>query len=214
MKQQIVEFVDTHKIIAIVRKLDTDLLLPTAEAVYAGGIRLMEITFDPAGEFPEEKTAEQIALLNKHFDGRMLIGAGTVLSPHQVEIAAKAGAKYIISPNVDKSVIKRTRELGLVSMPGAMTPTEMQAAHVAGADFIKIFPSDTLGIGYIKAVLAPLSHIKALAVGGVNETNIKDYLAAGVKGVGIGSNIIKKKLIEAGKFDEITALAKLYTDQI
>ena len=129
-------------------------------------------------------------------------------------IARDAGAKYIISPNTDEKVIKKTNECGMVSIPGALTPTEIQYAHACGADFVKLFPADNLGIGYIKAVLAPLSHIKLLAVGGVNENNLKDFLNVGVKGVGIGSNITKKELIKQGQYDEITKLAKKYTIQI
>jgi 2-dehydro-3-deoxyphosphogluconate aldolase/(4S)-4-hydroxy-2-oxoglutarate aldolase len=95
-------------------------------------------------------------------------------------------------------------------MPGALTPSEIQSAHRAGADFIKLFPIDNLGVSYLKAVKAPLSHIKFLAVGGVDENNMSTYLKAGVCGFGIGSNIVKKDLIEKGDFDAITKLAKKY----
>ena len=95
-----------------------------------------------------------------------------------------------------------------------MTPSEAQSAFREGADFVKLFPIDNLGISYAKAIMAPLSHIPFLAVGGVDENNIKDYLKIGLSGFGIGSNIVKKDLISAGKFSEITELAKKYVNAI
>ena len=107
-------------------------------------------------------------------------------------------------------MIRKTRELGLVSMPGALTPSEMQTAHRNGADFIKIFPITSLGVSYVKAVKAPLSHLKMLAVGGVDESNISEYLKAGIDGFGLGSNIIDKKKIAQNDWAGITELAKKY----
>ena len=99
-------------------------------------------------------------------------------------------------------------------MPGALTPTEIQAAHCAGADFVKLFPITDMGIGYVKAVKAPLSHIKLIAVGGIDNNNMSDYLKAGVCGFGIGSNIVDKKMVDAGDYEGITNLAKKYTEVI
>ena len=125
-----------------------------------------------------------------------------------VELTAKAGGAFIISPDTDVAVIKRTRELGLVSMPGALTPSEIKTAHNAGADYVKVFPLGSMGPGYLKAIRAPLSHIKMTAVGGINEKNLKEYLEAGACGAGIGGNLANKKWIENGEFDKITEVAK------
>lgn len=214
MRDNTIQFVKDHKIIVIVRGISEDKLLPTAEAMYKGGIRLIEITYDAKGHIPNEKTAEMIHLLDSHFNGDMLIGAGTVLTSEQVLLTKQAGGKYIISPDTFPDVIKQTVKEGLVSMPGAMTPSEAQTAYRSGADFVKLFPIGNLGISYVKAIMAPLSHIPFLAVGGVNENNIKDYLNIGVSGFGIGANIVKKDLIESGRFDEIAALAKKYVDSV
>ena len=100
------------------------------------------------------------------------------------------------------------RELGLVSMPGALTPTEVLTAHRAGADFVKLFPIGNLGVSYAKAVMAPISHVKLLAVGGVNEKNVADFLAAGMVGAGIGGNLANKAWIEAGEYHKITETAQ------
>ena len=140
----------------------------------------------------------------------MYIGAGTVTTVKQVELAFKAGAKYIISPDTDEEVIRRTKELGMLSLPGALTPTEIKCAHNAGADFMKIFPVGNLGAGYIKAVKASLNHVKYLAVGGVSLDNMKEFEAAGAVGFGIGTNILDKKMIEARDYAGITELARKY----
>ena len=124
------------------------------------------------------------------------------------------GARYLISPNTDKEIIDFASAHNLVSIPGAMTPTEIVTAYNFGADFVKLFPSDSLGLGYIKAVRAPLSNIPMLAVGGVNENNIGDFLSTGISGVGVGSNIVKRDLVENNDFEGITELALKYTSKI
>ncbi len=214
MRNEIIRAVSEEKLVVIVRGVARDKLIPLADAMYSGGVRLLEFTYSANGSISDEETADRIKMLADHFKGRMFIGAGTVLSKEQVELTAKAGGGFIISPDTNVTVIKKTRELGLVSMPGALTPTEIMTAHNAGADFVKLFPIDNLGVGYVKAIKAPLSHIKMLAVGGVGLDNIPEYKKLGISGFGIGSNIIDKKLIEVEDYDGITALAKKYVDLI
>lgn len=212
MRNNVLNSVFENKIIVIVRGLEKEKLIPFAEAVYAGGIRLLEITYSADGRVSDEDTAANIKMLTEHFGERMYIGAGTVLTENQVLLTKNAGGKFIISPDTNPAVIKKTRELELVSMPGALTPTEIQLAHLSGADFVKLFPISNLGVEYIKAVKAPLSHIKLLAVGGINTENMGDYLKAGACGFGLGSNIVDKKCIAANDWLGITALAKKYVD--
>ena len=207
-QQEIIQKVLEEKVIAIVRGIETEKCLKVAEALYAGGIRLMEVPFnakDPAGD---QTTADCIAALAKEYEGRMLVGAGTVLNTKQVELTAQAGGSYIIAPNVNVDVIRRTVELGMVSMPGAMTPTEIEVAHEAGAQFVKLFPAANLGTDYVKAVRAPLSHIKLLAVGGISEKNFADFLKVGVVGAGVGGNLANKTWIENGEYGKITEVAR------
>ena len=213
-REEIIKAIETHRIIVIARGLNREELLNTAEAMYRGGIRLMEVTFNACGNPSDAETAANIAMLAEHFKGRMYIGAGTVLRPAQVDLAAKAGAAYIISPDSRREVIERTRELGLVSLPGAFTPTECTTAWDFGADFIKIFPNSEMKPSYIKALKAPLSHIRFLAVGGVDLDNLQDYMAAGACGIGIATGIINKQMVKAGDFDGITELARRYTEKM
>lgn len=208
--QKVINSIDNEKIIVIVRGVEREKLIPLATAMYDGGIRLIEITYSANGSVSDEQTAENIKLLAEHFDGKMNIGAGTVLTEKQVELTAKAGGKFIISPDTCVEVIKKSKELGLVSIPGALTPSEIQTAHKAGADYIKLFPITNLGSSYVKAVKAPLSHVKMLAVGGIDENNIPEYFKAGICGVGVGSNITDKKMIKECDWSGITNLAKKY----
>jgi 2-dehydro-3-deoxyphosphogluconate aldolase/(4S)-4-hydroxy-2-oxoglutarate aldolase len=176
-----------------------------------GGVKLVEVTFDQSGVISDEMTAANIQVLKEHFAGRVRIGAGTVMTETQVEYAYRAGAEFIISPDCYEKVIRKTKELGMVSMPGAFTPTEAANAYRYGADFVKLFPNSEVKLSYLKALIAPLSHIKFLAVGGVNVNNLQDYIAAGAKGVGVATAIADKSAIKAGDYEKITRLAKEFT---
>ena len=168
----------------------------------------MEITYNQKEPDSWLQTAEAIQAVAESFEGRLMVGAGTVTSTELVELTYSHNGQYIISPDMDIDVIKRTRELGLVSMPGAMTPSEIKQAYNAGADFVKLFPAGSLGPGYLKAIKAPLNHIPILAVGGISDKNVQEFLAAGADGFGIGGNLAKKAWIDAGEFEKLTDAAK------
>lgn len=199
-------------IITIIRGLSPDCAEKTVEAIHAGGLHLAEITFDQTA--PPKITADIIRTLSRQFEGKVLIGAGTVMTLEQLHAAYNAGAAYIISPNADSSVIRETKRLGLLSMPGAYTATEVARCYAEGADIVKVFPSDSAGPGYIKALRGPLHHIPLAAVGGVNLDNIRDFFDAGACCVGIGSNIVSKQAVQAGDFDRIRLLAAAYAAKL
>ncbi len=203
-----------RKIIAIVRGLEPSLLLELAQALYAGGIDLIEVTFPQNDPSRWQETANGIRTLASALDGKLMVGAGTVVTTQQLMMAYDAGARYIITPNIDTRIIHDTRKLGLVSLPGAFTPSEIAAAYDAGADMVKVFPAGSLGPGYIKAVKAPLSHVPLMAVGGINEKNAADFLRAGAAGIGVGGNLVQKDWLVQGKAGQITALAKEYVQVI
>lgn len=202
------ELVKQKKVIAIVRGLAGQVCVDLAQALYAGGIELIEVTFNQREPDKYALTADAIRAIRATMGERMHVGAGTVTTVELVELAAAAGAEFIVSPDTNDAVIRRTKELGMVSMPGALTPTETLAAYRAGADFVKVFPAGDLGPGYIKALRGPLNHIPLLAVGGVNEKNIGSFIKAGCCGAGCGGNLVNKEWIANGEFDKITALAK------
>ena len=203
------ESIKEHKIIVICRRLYGDPLLRLAEALYQGGIRFLEITFDQADPDAVEKSGKAILSLSSELPD-MSIGSGTVLTVDQVQSAYEAGARYIISPNSDVEVIKKTKSLGLCSIPGAMTPSEILTAHYAGADLVKLFPAGSLGFGYIKDILAPISHVPLVATGGVTEENLSRYLELGFAGAGISGRLTDKELIASNNFQELTRRARVF----
>ena len=136
---------------------------------------------------------------------------GLVYTVEEVRAAHAAGATFIVSPDSDPEVIAETKRLGMVSIPGALTPSEIKQAYVCGADFVKVFPVNAMGVSYIKAVTAPLSHIRMLAVGGVDGGNIRNYLAAGAVGAGVASCLFKKEWIKEGQWEKITEATKEFT---
>ena len=214
MKNALLRQMKEEKLIVIIRGVKEEQMLPLLHAMYDGGIRLAELTFDPLNETPNTLTADLVRAAKADFGDRMHIGVGTVLTTQQVELAAAAGAEFAISPNTDPEIINLCRMNDMLSIPGALTPTEIVNAYNAGADVIKLFPSDTMGIPYIKAVRAPLRHIPMLAVGGVNTQNLAEVLATGVWGVGIGSGVVRHDLLAKNDYAGITALARAYTDII
>lgn len=212
MTEQTINIINKNKVIAICRKLYGEKLYKLADALACGGIRLMEVTFDQADPDCINKTVESISMLMDKLHGEIILGAGTVLTKAQVKAAKAAGAQYIISPNTDVEVISYTKELDLVSIPGAMTPSEIQIAHKAGADFVKLFPSGTLGFNYIKDILAPISHVKLIATGGVTEENLPEYLKLGFAGAGVSGRLTDKNLINENNFAEIEKRSRMFME--
>ena len=207
MRKTIIDLVLETKVVAIVRGLDNG-YAELIRAMYDGGIRAVEVTFNQKDPSQWSKTTHAIREIKALMGDTMAVGAGTVTSVELVELAREAGAQFIVSPDTNAEVIRRTKELGMVSMPGAMTATEALTAHNAGADFVKLFPAGALGVAYVKAVRAPLNHIRFLAVGGVSEKNVAEFIKAGCVGVGVGGNLVNKDWIANGEFHKIRELAQ------
>lgn len=189
MREQTLERIYSCKIIAVVRGVKGERLIPMADALRVGGIDCVEITFDPKGNQSDRDVAAQIAMLTERFGDEICVGAGTVTTPAQADIAAEAGAQYIVSPGTVPQVIEQTRKAGLVSIPGAFTPTEILAARRCGGDIIKLFPASFLGTEYLDQLRGPLGGIPLMANGGVSVWNMRAFLDAGCVGVGIGRNL-------------------------
>lgn len=207
MREAIIQKILDKKIIAIVRGVYGEDCVRLAKALYDGGIELLEVTFDQSRPEALEQTTDTIRRLVAELGDRMAFGAGTVTSLEMLELARQAGAQFVVSPDTQEAVIRGTVESGMVSIPGAMSPTEILSAHSYGADFVKVFPTSNLGASYIKAIRGPINHVRLLAVGGVNEKNIGDFLKAGASGAGVGGNLVNKNWIASGEFEKITALA-------
>ena len=202
------------KLVLIARRLPLEKVEKCVEAVIDGGVRFIESTFDQSDPDCIAKNKLCIETMVKAAKGRAVIGAGTVLNVEQVHAAYEAGAKYIISPNVNEAVIKETVKLGLISIPGAMTPTEIEQAYSWGAHIVKLFPADDVGLHYIKNISAPLSHIPLMATGGVNPQTIPEFYNAGAKAFGTGITILTKEYVESENYDGIRELARAHVDAI
>lgn len=211
MRENVIQNILENKIIAIVRGANVEQAVLTAEAVFKGGIKLIEVTFNQKNKDSFCDTVSAIRAIRENFP-EMIVGAGTVLSLEQVDLALSAGAKYIVSPDTDEEVIKYSVSKGLVTLPGAYTASEVKRAYNAGADFVKLFPCSD--VNYLKALKAPLSHIRMVAVGGVNTENAVDFLKAGAVGVGVGSSLINKKYLENGEYEKITQTAKTLVEKV
>ena len=203
-----------EKLVAIVRGFAPETVVEMAKAYVEGGIRCIEVTFDQTSAEKRLETVATIKAIKAALGDQVCVGAGTVMTVEQVQMAAEAGAEYMISPNVDVDVIKETKRLGKVSIPGAMTPSEIAYAYKMGADIIKLFPANEVGLTYIKAIKAPLKHIPLMATGGVRPVNAAEYLAAGSSALGVGGDLVNKAWVAAGEFDKIAAAAKAFTDSI
>lgn len=196
-----------EKVIAIVRGIYGEDCLNLAKALRDGGVKLMEVTFDQKSAEERQRTADTIRLLTEKLGDGMGIGAGTVTTVEMVRQAKKAGAQFIISPDTNRDVIAETVARDMVSIPGALTPSEMMQAHWAGADFIKVFPANQVGPSYFKTVAAPLSQVRMLAVGGINEDTVGEYLKAGAAGFGVAGCLFKPQWVKDGRWDTITQAA-------
>ena len=213
MNNFVKEFLE-KKVIVICRGIAQQEIVNVATALYNGGIRFMEVPFNQAdpGSFPE--TARKIKAVREALAGKMHVGAGTVITMEQFELAKQAGAEVIVSPTLEEDIIAATKEAGLVSMPGCATPSEMTKAYKLGADLIKLFPASMVSLKTIKEIRVPLNHLPLVCFGGVTAENIREILATGVVGVGAASAILDKQALAERNYEKITALAKAITDQV
>lgn len=214
MRQQVVEKILEKKAIAIVRGIFEEDCLNLAKALLEGGVELLEVTFDQKNADERLRTADTIRLLVRELGDKMCFGAGTVTTVEMVDLAKAAGAQFIVSPDTNEDVIRATVASDMVSIPGAMTPTEIAQAHRYGGDFIKVFPVSQLGPSYIKNVSAPLSHVRMLAVGGVDGENVQAYLAAGAVGAGVAGCLFKKDWVAVGDWNRITEATKTFVAKL
>lgn len=194
-------------IIAIIRGFEPDVCLRLSEAYVKGGIDMVEVTFNQKDPRSWKDTAAAIRSIKDHFAGSVKVGAGTVLTEEQLLMCEDAGGEYMVTPNVNTSLIRKCVADGLMAMPGAITPTEAVDAFNAGASYVKLFPAGVFGPEYVKALVAPLSHIPFLAVGGIGPHNIADFIKAGCVGAGVGGNLTNKEWISNGQWDKITETA-------
>ena len=207
-RENILKELLNRKVVAVLRVKEEDKLQNVIEAIYSGGISVAEITMTVPNAI------QLISKMNSILDKNIIIGVGSVLDSKTAEDAIKAGARYVVSPVFKKEVIETAHMFEVPVMPGCFTPTEIQTAFEAGADIVKVFPADIVGMAFFKAVLAPLPHLKLMPTGGVSLTNAGDWLKAGACAVGIGSSLLDKNAIQENNFSKLTENAKLIMKSI
>ena len=214
MTSDIFETFDTelrkHKIIAVLRDIDDDVILPLVEVLLYGGIKFIELPLSVNNVMLTHKAIAQVQRICEKFGDDVFVGAGTVMTENEAACVCEAGGKYVVSPNTDKNVICAAHSNGLVAIPGAFTPNEIVNAYKLGADYVKVFPAGNMGADYFKSVSIPLPHIPLLAVGGIKPNDAMAYIEAGAIGIGVAGNFTNREWLKNKEFDKIGKVAKEY----
>ena len=200
-KAEIISLLTNPGIIAVVRAQKAEQVIPLSEALIAGGVIAIEITMTTPNAI------EAIRDARKKLGERAVIGVGTVLTEKVCLDAIEAGAEFVVTPICRTEFVAIARAADRPIMLGAYTPTEAQTAHEAGADFIKIFPADTLGPGYIKALRAPLPHLRIVPTGGVDVHNVAEFFKAGCAALGVGGSLVTAKILQQADWPALTRYA-------
>lgn len=205
----LIEQIKESGIVAVIRGANEENILPIAKSLLKGGVKTLEITAETKGVL---RIIEKVAA---EYGDQLIIGAGTVLDPETARAAIMAGAKFIFSPTVNIETIKMAKRYGVISIPGALTPTEILTAYENGADIIKVFPANAFGPSYLKSIRGPLPHIPMMPTGGVDLTNIEEYIKAGGVAAGIGSNLVNpKKLVTEEDYKQLEQTAAQYVEKV
>ena len=179
------------------------------EAMIAGGITVVEVTMTVPG------AVDLLRVLKRKYGTQVLLGSGTVTTAAQAAATIEAGAEFVVSPSLHPEVIAKTKELGKVSIPGALTPTEVITAWHAGADYVKVFPCSAVGgASYLKALLAPFPELQLIPTGGVTQQTAADFLKAGARALGVGADLVNAKAITDGRPELVTNAARAYLEII
>lgn len=205
-KQAVLQRIKDVGLLAVIRGPSKDLTIQMVEALIAGGVIGIEITYStPQAE-------EVVAALKEAYGEKILLGMGTLTEPEQALSAKAAGANFLVSPICEPELVKAMVASDLVTMAGALTPTEIFQAYRLGTDVVKVFPGELTGPKYIKAIHGPFPYIPMMPTGGVTRENIADWFAAGVIAVGAGSALCPKNLAAEGRFLEISQLAAEFVE--
>lgn len=196
-------------VVPVVRAESGEEALKIVDAILAGGVSILEITMTVPGAIQVMETVAD------RFGDRVLLGAGTVLDAETGRAAILAGAEFVVAPGTDLALIQLCRRYSKPVMPGALTPTEVVFAWQSGADMVKIFPCGNVGgPKYIKALKGPLPHIEMIPTGGVNRDTTVDFIKAGAAAVCVGSELVDKAAVKAGKFEVLTENAKAFVELV
>jgi 2-dehydro-3-deoxyphosphogluconate aldolase/(4S)-4-hydroxy-2-oxoglutarate aldolase len=205
--EPLVERILESGIVAILRRTEASLALETAQALLEGGVNVVEVTLNTDG------AEDMLRALARQLGEKMVIGAGTVMTADDTQRALDAGARFIVSPHTDAAVIDAARAAGAPAVPGAFTPTEIVNAWRLGASLVKVFPVGSVGPRYLRDVLAPLD-VPLLPTGGVTLDNAAEFIRAGARGLGLGSDLVPPKAVASRDFASITDRARRFCQEV
>ena len=207
-KKQILDEIFKRKVVAVLRVKEVDKLKKVIQAISDGGVSVAEITMTVPNAI------KLIEKMSQELDENIIIGVGSVLNKQTAQDAIKAGAKYVVSPILKKEILETAQKHDVPVMPGCFTPTEIYSAFEMGADIVKVFPADIVGMPFFKAILAPMPNLKLMPTGGVSLTNAGDWLKAGACAVGIGYALLDDKAIKEENYLKLTENAKTIMNSI
>lgn len=202
------EILQNNKICAIMRNVPTSKALPYAKAAYRGGVKMFEVAMNTADG------AKQITMLRKEFGNDAYVGAGTVINEERCKIAEDAGAQFFLTPNVAEVTLKYCKDRNIPLLPGVFTPTDVGICLDYGYSIMKLFPAGDMPMSYIKSLQGPFDGTEYVAVGGVKLENIADFMRAGYIGVGLGTSLIPKDMVNAEDWDAAAVYVKKFYEQI
>ncbi|MFQ5864535.1 MAG: bifunctional 4-hydroxy-2-oxoglutarate aldolase/2-dehydro-3-deoxy-phosphogluconate aldolase [bacterium] len=205
---EIVQSLISKGAIAVIRMSDSDKLIKVVEAIHNGGISAIEITMTIPNAL---KVIENIARVMGDY---IQTGVGSVLNAETARLAINAGAQFVVSPIFKPEIIHTAHQYDLPAVPGGFTPTEILLAQEQGADIVKVFPADVVGMNFFKAIKAPMPHLQLMPTGGVTLTNAGEWIKAGACAVGVGSALLDKRAIAEQKYTVLTENAKTLLESI
>lgn len=209
MTNEIQQRIEAAGLIPVLRARSAKEALAVVEAMVAGGISVIEVTMTVPGAI------DVLREIKKNYGDKLLLGSGTVTAADECAATIDAGALFVVSPSLHPEVIAKTKEMGKVSIPGALTPTEVITAWKAGADYVKIFPCSAVGgAGYLKALRAPFPQLRLIPTGGVTLATAADFLKAGAAALGVGSDLVNTAAVAEGKPQVVTNAARAYLEII
>ena len=207
MSESTQEILERVGLIPVLRARSVAQALAVVKALMAGGVTVVEVTMTVPG------AVDVLKELKKEYGTKLLLGSGTVTTAAEVEATVEAGAEFVVSPSFHPEVVAATKALKKLSVPGALTPTEVITASRAGADYVKIFPCSAVGgANYLKAILAPFPHLKLIPTGGVTLQTAEGLLRAGARALGVGSDLVNLAAVDAGIPEKITNAAHAYLE--
>ncbi|MGD0984423.1 MAG: bifunctional 4-hydroxy-2-oxoglutarate aldolase/2-dehydro-3-deoxy-phosphogluconate aldolase [Acidimicrobiales bacterium] len=197
----VLEGLRAAKVIAVVRADDCQEAIDIAEALAAGGLQAIELTFTTPG------VDAALAEVRRRLGDKLLLGAGTITAPMQARAAAQVGVDFLVSPHLDEQVLSSMLATGLLAVPGVMTPSEVAAALRTGATAVKLFPASTVGVGHLRALFGPFPGLQVIPTGGISPATAGEWLSAGAVAVGLGGELLPKALRKARAWEQISANA-------